>query len=527
MLRGELLQALKDVGDMERLIGRVVYGNANCRDMAALAASAEPLPEIKLLLKPSKSALLTELSQLDALDDMRALIMAMVCDSPPFSVREGGMIRKGYNEEVDRLRALTENAKEEVASIEAFERERTGIKKLKVSYNKVFGYYIEMPRSRSEQVPDDYIRKQTLVNSERFITDQLKNLESELLTARDRLHEHEYRLYCELRDKIAGMADRIKQTASMLAQLDVLLSLAEVSVKNNYCMPEVDISDTIEIKDGRHPVVEKAQTDALFVPNDTSLNCEDREIAIITGPNMAGKSTYMRQIALIVLMAQIGSFVPAKSAHIGIVDRIFTRVGASDDLSSGQSTFMVEMTEVAVILKNATRSSLLILDEIGRGTSTYDGMAIARAVLEYCADKRLLGAKTLFATHYHELTELETMISSVINLSTSVKKRGDDIIFLRRIVPGKADKSYGVEVAKLAGVPDTVIRRARTILKMLESGVQDKVSVKPEPEDDMQISMDDLGKNEVTERLRSTDLNTLTPIEAMNLLYELKKELGQ
>jgi DNA mismatch repair protein MutS len=527
VLRGELIRALKEIGDMERLIGRVSYGNANCRDVSALAASAAPLPEIKALLAPMKSSMLSELAVLDTLEDMRALILDMVCDAPPFSLREGGMIRTGFHEDVDRLRTLTENAKGEVAAIEAFERERTGIKKLKVGYNKVFGYYIEMPRSRSEQIPGDYIRKQTLVNSERFITERLKTLEAELLTARDRLCDLEYRLFTELRDQIAAMSDRIKQTASRLAALDVLCALSEVAVHSNYCMPEGDVSDTIDIRDGRHPVVEKAQTDSLFVPNDTFLNGEDARVSIITGPNMAGKSTYMRQTALIVLMAQIGSFVPARSARIGITDRIFTRVGASDDLAAGQSTFMVEMTEVAAILKNATRASLLILDEIGRGTSTYDGMAIARAVLEYCADKRTLGAKTLFATHYHELTELETILAGVRNLSTAVKKRGDDIIFLRRIVPSGADQSYGVEVAKLAGVPEPVIRRARTILQALESSAQDKNKVRYAPKDDPQLTLEDLGSHGVTEKLRSTDLNTLTPIEAMNLLYELKKELGQ
>ena len=523
--RGETMQTLKDVDDMERLIGRVVYGNGNCRDMAALAASSGLLPEMKALLNPMKSSLLSELADIDTLSDMRELIFSAVCDAPPFSVREGGMIKKGFNEEVDRLRALTENAKGQVAAIEAGERVRTGIKKLKIGYNKVFGYYIEMPRSQSEAIPEDYIRKQTLVSSERFITQELKVLESELLSAKDRLFDLEYRLFCELRDKVSSMSDRIKHTASDIARLDVLCSLAHVSVKNNYCMPEVDISDTMDIKDGRHPVVEMAQTDALFVPNDTNLDCENTRVAIITGPNMAGKSTYMRQTALITLMAQIGSFVPAKSAHIGITDRIFTRVGAADDLAAGQSTFMVEMTEVASILKNATRSSLLILDEIGRGTSTFDGMAIARAVLEYCADKRTLGAKTMFATHYHELTELEHIISGAKNFSTAVKKRGDEIIFLRKIIACGADESYGVEVAKLAGVPESVIKRAKILLDALESGAPEKISVHRTPKDDPQISMDDLGENEITERLRSADLNTLTPIEAMNLLYELKKNL--
>lgn len=524
--RGELIELLRRVDDMERLIGRIVYGNCNCRDLAALASSAEILPEIKAYLKPMKSALLSKLSNLDELHDICGMISEAICDSPPISLREGGLIRSGFNEEVDRLRSLTENTRDEVAAIEAYERERTGIKKLRVGYNKVFGYYIEMPRSRSEQIPDDYIRKQTLVNSERFVTERLKNLEAELLTARDRLYELEYRLFCELREKILDNADRIKKTASDIATLDVLCSLAEVAVRNGYCMPEVDVSDTLDIRDGRHPVVEKARKDSLFVPNDTYLDCEDSRVVIITGPNMAGKSTYMRQTALIALMAQTGSFVPASSAHIGIIDRIFTRVGASDDLSAGQSTFMVEMTEVASILKNATRNSLLILDEIGRGTSTYDGMAIARAVLEYCADKKTLGAKTMFATHYHELTELESIVPGVKNYNIAVKKRGDDIIFLRKIIAGGADESYGIEVAKLAGVPETVIKRAKTILQALERGDGGKPDKRFAPVDeDDQMTLEDLGRNDIIDKLRNTDINTITPIEAMNLLFELKKEL--
>ena len=523
--RGELIELLRQVDDMERLIGRIVYGNCNCRDLVALASSGEILPEIKAFLKPMKSAMLSKLANLDELTDICRMISEAICDCPPITLREGGLIRSGHNEEVDRLRAMTENAKGEVAAIEAHERERTGIKNLKVGYNKVFGYYIEMPRSRREQIPDDYIRKQTLVNSERFITERLKNLEAELLTARDRLYELEYKLFGELREKVLNSADRVKKTAIDIATLDVLCSLAEVAVRNGYCMPEVDVSDILDIRDGRHPVVEAAQKDSLFVPNDTFLDCEDSRVVIITGPNMAGKSTYMRQTALIALMAQIGSFVPAASAHIGIIDRIFTRVGAADDLAAGQSTFMVEMTEVASILKNATRSSLLILDEIGRGTSTYDGMAIARAVLEYCADKKYLGAKTMFATHYHELTELENVVPGVKNYSIAAKKRGDDIIFLRKIVAGGADESYGVEVAKLAGVPDTVIKRAKTILRALERGDGGKSDKRVIPEEDNQLSLEDLSRKDVIDRLRDTDINTITPIEAMNLLFELKKEL--
>ena len=528
--RGETREALRQMEDMERLVGRAVYGSANCRDLAALAASAAALPELKRLLEPMKCALLRELGAMDPLTELRQAVEAMVGDDPPFSVREGGMIRPGFSPEVDRLRALAENAKGAVAAIETAERERSGVKKLKVGYNKVFGYYIELPRSQSESVPADYIRKQTLVNCERFITEELKDLESQLLTAHDRLCELEYRIYQDLIEKVTAMAAVIRQTAEDVAALDALCALAEVAVKNNYCMPEVDVSGVLDIRDGRHPVVERTQTEALFVPNDARLDAAGDRAAIITGPNMAGKSTYMRQTALIVLLAQIGSFVPARSAHIGIVDRIFTRIGASDDLAAGQSTFMVEMTEVAGILKNATKNSLLILDEIGRGTSTYDGMSIARAVLEFCADPRRLGARTMFATHYHELTELESSLPGVRNLSTAVKKRGDEVIFLRRIVPGGADRSYGVEVAKLAGVPDQVIRRAKAVLTELEKHAPPaaaQVDAAPEetPMETEQVSLAGLGAERAADRLRELDLNTLTPLEAMNLLFELKKLL--
>lgn len=526
LVRGELREELKKVDDMERLIGRVVYGNSNSRDLAALAASARALPRLKQLLAPLKSAMLRELAGIDELDSMKKLIEETIGDDPPFSVREGGMIRPGFSPEVDRLRSLTENAKGEVAKIESTERERTGIKKLKVGYNKVFGYYIEMPRSQSNEVPANYIRKQTLVNNERFITEELKELEAQLLTARERLTELEYRIFKDLTDKISEMASTIRRTASEVAALDVLCSLAEVAVKNNYCMPEVDLSGVIDIKDGRHPVVELTQPDSLFVPNDTSLDEGESRVVIITGPNMAGKSTYMRQTALIVLMAQIGSFVPARSARIGLTDRIFTRIGASDDLTSGQSTFMVEMTEVAAILKNATKSSLLILDEIGRGTSTYDGMAIARAVLEYCADTRKLGARTMFATHYHELTELADLEKGIKNLCTAVKKRGDEVIFLRKIIPGGADRSYGIEVAKLAGVPEPLIKRAKAILAELEGQAVSRESREPTYDDEPQLSLDGMSAALVAEKLRMLDLNTLTPIECMNTLFELKKLLN-
>ncbi len=522
--RSELREALKNIDDMERLIGRVVYGSGNARDLACIASSAEQLPEIKRLLSAVKSPALKEIAQMDELGAAVSLIRDVICADPPFSVREGGMIRPGYSEDIDRLRDLTKNAKGAVAAIEAREKERTG-KKLRIGYNKVFGYYIELPRSQSEDVPEDYIRKQTLVNCERFITEELKELETQLLTAHDRLTELEFRLFTDTAQKISDMAVDIRATAALVAELDALASLAEAAARNNYCKPEVDVSDIIDIRDGRHPVVEAAQTDSLFVPNDTLLDGEKSPVVIITGPNMAGKSTYMRQTALIVLMAQIGSFVPARSARVGVTDRIFTRIGASDDLASGQSTFMVEMTEVAEILKNASRRSLLILDEIGRGTSTFDGMAIARAVLEHCADPKKLGARTMFATHYHELTVLEKEYTTIRNLNTSVKKRGDDVIFLRKIVPGGADRSYGIEVARLAGVPETVIKRSRSILSELESGGAPLPPVQAAQVEDEQISFGSMAESRIADKLRSLDLNTLTPIEAMNLLFEIKKEI--
>ena len=521
--RSELIHCLREIGDMERLIGKIVYGSANCRDLKALSSSAGRLPEVIKLLSATKSGLLSELSKADALSDIRELIDEKIVEEPPFSVREGGLIRDGSDREVDYLRGLLTNSTGAMADIEVRERERTG-KKLKVGYNKVFGYYIEIPRSSSENVPSDYIRKQTLANCERFITQELKELETTLLTAKDRLADLEYRLFSELRTKIAAEVGRVQATAAAVAAADVVCSFAEVAAKNNYCMPEVDLSGAAHIRDGRHPVVEQMKADTLFVPNDTDMDCGLSRTSIITGPNMAGKSTYMRQTALIVLMAQIGSFVPAKSAQIGVVDRVFTRIGASDDLSAGKSTFMVEMTEVAEILKNATSRSLLILDEIGRGTSTYDGMAIARAVLEFCTDKKKLGAKTLFATHYHELTELEHEIDGVKNYNISAKKRGSDIIFLRKIVPGGADDSYGIEVAGLAGVPDSVIRRAKTVLKSLESQSGPHRSGESPAETD-QLSLLDMGGGEIAAILNNTDLNTVTPLEALNMLYELKKKV--
>ena len=526
VMRGELIEALRGVADVERIAAKIVYGTANCRDLRMLHASIAALPAIRAQLSEPRSNLLRSLRELDALADIGALIDSAVCEDPPFSVREGGMIRTGYDEQVDYLRGLLDNSADALAQIEAREHERTG-KKLKVGYNRVFGYYIEIPRSSSEDVPADYVRKQTLANTERFITQELKELETTLLTARDRLQELEFQIFTRIREQIASQITRLQDTAQAVAVIDCLCSLAQAASDGGYCMPEVDASGVIDIKDGRHPVVEQMQKNTLFVPNDTHLDRE-ASCAIITGPNMAGKSTYMRQTALIVLMAQMGSFVPARAARIGVVDRVFTRIGASDDLSAGKSTFMVEMTEVADILKNATSRSLLILDEIGRGTSTYDGMAIARAVLEHCADRRKLGAKTLFATHYHELTELEGQIAGIRNYNISAKKRGGDVIFLRKIVPGGADDSYGIEVAGLAGVPESVIRRAKAVLKSyVEQGTAPVRSGKdrePAPADE-QLSLGDMGASRIADKLRATDVNTLTPIEALNLLYHLQQLL--
>lgn len=523
--REEITLCLKEMTDLERLIGRIVYGTAGGRDLVALANGLGRLPALRELLAPLSSPLLQSLlGELDDLGELRALIGSALVDDPPFSVREGGFIRGGYNAEVDRLRDIMVNGKDMVAAIEAREKEKTGIKSLKVGYNKVFGYYIEVSKSYYDQVPDTYIRKQTLVNCERFITQELKDMEHTILTAQDRITALEYQLFCEVREKTAAQVGAVQKSAAAVAQVDVLTSFAAVAAENGYCKPDVDLSDVIEVREGRHPVVEKMLRNSLFVPNDTQMDGGENTVAIITGPNMAGKSTYMRQVALIVLMAQMGCFVPAKYARIGIVDRVFTRIGASDDLSAGQSTFMVEMTEVAELLKNATAKSLLILDEIGRGTSTYDGMSIARSVLEYCADKKKLGAKTLFATHYHEITCLEGELEGVKNYSIAAKKKKDDILFLRKIIRGGADQSYGIEVAKLAGVPEKVIKRARVILSELEQeGCVQGASAHLPPAD--QISMLDLGDKEVAERLRRLDVNTLTPIEAMNLLYELKQKL--
>ena len=522
--REELTAVLAGINDMERLIGRVVYGSAGGRDMASLRASLERLPGLRAQLAPLTAPLLRELAEgLDTLEDVYELLCRAIVDEPPFSVREGGFIRPGYDGEVDRLRGILSGGKNVIAEVEAREKEKTGIKSLKVGYNKVFGYYIEVSKSYYSQVPETYIRKQTLANCERYITQELKELENTVLTASDRATGLEYDLFQELRGQVGAQMGRVQAAAAAVAALDALCSLAAAAVRGRYCRPEVDESGVIEIHEGRHPVVERVLKDSLFVPNDTYMGERENRVAIITGPNMAGKSTYMRQVALITLMAQIGSFVPARAARIGVVDRIFTRIGASDDLSAGQSTFMVEMTEVADILKHATGRSLLILDEIGRGTSTFDGMSIAQAVLEHCS--RRLGAKTLFATHYHELTELENTLNGVKNYSIAIKSRGDDLVFLRKIVPGGADRSYGIEVAKLAGLPETVVKKARTILKDLEhqSGRTPPLLAAPKSE---QVSLEALGEAEVIDRLRRTQPDTLTPIEAMGLLYELKQKLS-
>ena len=537
--REELSLALREVTDLERLAGRVVYGSAGSRDLAALSAGLGRLPHIRELLEHCPSPLLQELrGQLDDLPELRALLDSALRDEEekplPFSVREGGFIRPGYHAKVDELRDLLTNANGHIIDMEVRTKEQTGIKNMKITSNKVFGYYIEVAKSQTGLVPDHWTRKQTTVNAERYISPELKELEHAILSAQDQVTALEYQLFCQLKQAVCAQVDQIQRTAAALAQVDVLQSFAAVAAANNYCMPQVDSDHTLTIVEGRHPVVEKVLKGAPFVPNDTHMDGGDDLAAIITGPNMAGKSTYMRQVALIVLMAQMGSFVPARSARIGVVDRVFTRIGASDDLASGQSTFMVEMTEVAALLNNATSKSLLILDEIGRGTSTYDGMAIARAVLEHCADRKRLGAKTLFATHYHELTALEGEIPGVKNYNIAAKKRGSDVIFLRKIVRGGADQSYGVEVAKLAGVPDRVVRRAREILEELEAGAgrddpgapsgSVRAAGSSAPTD--QVSLMDLGGETVLKKLRMTDVNILSPIEALNLLAELKQDLN-
>ncbi|MBO5891901.1 MAG: DNA mismatch repair protein MutS [Oscillospiraceae bacterium] len=526
--RSELIEALKDITDLERVQTRIVTGSVNCRDLLGFARGIRALPEIKDLLRQIDAPLLQKLQEaIDPLTDCADRIESTIVDDPPLTVREGGIIRPGANAEADRLRDIMNGGKGTLAAIETAEKEKTGIRTLKVSYNRVFGYYIEVSKSFTDQVPMHYIRKQTLANCERYITPELKELEDQVLGARDRLTALEYQIFTQLREYLAGQAARVQLTAAAVAAVDTLCSLAAVAVQRDYCRPEITLDNELTITDGRHPVVEVVLKDTLFVPNDTRLDNGSNQVAIITGPNMAGKSTYMRQVALIVLMAQIGSFVPARSARLGIVDRVFTRIGASDDLASGQSTFMVEMSEVSTILKHATSKSLLILDEIGRGTSTYDGMSIARAVLEYAANPKKLGAKTLFATHYHELSTMEDKLSNVKNYNIAVKKRGDQMIFLRKIVPGATDDSYGIEVAKLAGLPSTVVARAREILAELEAdgGLVRPATVSAQPSDD-QISMMDLSSQQVCQALASIHVETLTPIEAMNELYKLKKMLG-
>ncbi len=528
--RLELTAMLSGVLDVQRIMTKIVYGSANARELRSLCSATVNLPQIKDILNDSTSSYLKDLyNTIDTLQDIQSLIDSSIIDDPPFTTREGGMIRQGYNAELDEINLIMTDSTSLLAQIESSQRELTGIPKLKVGYSRVFGYFIEVTNSYKELVPDTYVRKQTLANCERYITQELKELEGKILGAKDKAVALEYEIFTAIRLKIAENLQRIEATIDALAQLDVLCSLASVAADNRYTRPEMDLSSVINLKASRHPVVETLIDNSRFVSNDVYLDDRENRVAIITGPNMAGKSTYMRQTALIVLMAQIGSYVPCEYAHIGIVDAVFTRVGASDDLASGQSTFMVEMSEVANIVKSATSKSLLIFDEIGRGTSTYDGMSIARAVLEFVADKKKLGAKSLFATHYHELTVLEELLEGVKNYNVAVKKRGDDITFLRRIVPGGADDSYGIEVAKLAGVPDWIINRAKQILKELSTGsyteakdIQRKVDLS---EEDLQLSMIPAGDNAVSEKLRNTDVDTLTPIEAINLLYELKNLL--
>ena len=523
MMRVDLRDALNGVTDIQRSITRVVYGSANARELRSMCAALQKLPAIRQSVQEARSGLLSAMFQdIDPLTDIAQLIDRAIVDDPPFSVREGGMIREGYHQELDELRYDMNNSSSVMAQIEAREREKTGIQKLKIGYNRVFGYYIEVSNSYKEMVPQEYIRKQTLVGGERYITQELKDLEQRILGAKDRSCELEYALLEEIRQTVSAALDRINRTANAVAVLDVTASLAQAAFDNNYCCPDITDSGVIRLTECRHPVVEQLVSNAQFIPNDVLLDMNDNRVAIITGPNMAGKSTYMRQTALIVLMAQIGSYVPAKTAEISVVDSVFTRIGASDDLSSGQSTFMVEMNEVAYILKNATKDSLLILDEIGRGTSTFDGMSIARAVLEYVADKKTLGAKTMFATHYHELTVLENTIKGVKNYNIAVIKRGDDITFLRRIIPGAADESYGVAVANLAGLPESVITRAKKILADLESGQPKTRRTRKKQEEEAQLTLVP-EETELEKRLRSIDINTLTPMESMNILFELIK----
>lgn len=538
--RDEIREYLNPIYDLERLITRITYQSANPRDLIAFRDSLKMLPPIKQQLSDIPCELTDEINEeFDELKDIYELLLSSIEDEPPISQRDGDIIKAGYNEEVDRLRDAKTKGKTWLAELEAGEREKTGIKNLRIKYNKVFGYYLEVTNSFKDMVPDYYVRKQTLTNAERYITPELKELEDTILGAEDRLTSLEYELFRDVREQISCNVSRIQKTARAIAQIDVFASLALVASQNNYCKPKINESGIIDIKNGRHPVVEKMITNDMFIENDTYLDQHKNRISIITGPNMAGKSTYMRQTALIVLMAQIGSFVPAQTANIGIVDRIFTRVGASDDLASGQSTFMVEMNEVANILRNATAKSLLILDEIGRGTSTFDGLSIAWAVVEHISNPKLLGAKTLFATHYHELTELEGKLDSVNNYCIAVKEKGDDIVFLRKIVKGGADRSYGIQVAKLAGLPDSVIERAKEIAEqLLANDITDTVKSisvdnghkhKKEHLDEVdmtQISLFDTVKDDdIIDELRSIDIGNMTPLDALNKLYQLQNKV--
>ena len=527
ILREEIGALLDNVLDLERLVTKIVYGTANGKDLRSVAATISILPELKSLIADCRSDELSDIyDELDTLDDIFEKIDNAINEDAPFSVREGGIVRAGYNKDVDELRAIMNDGKGWIQRATEEEKEKTGIKTLKISYNRVFGYYIEVSKSFMDQVPDHYIRKQTLANAERYITQELKDMEATILGAADKVCSLEYEIFCQIRNYVADNSARVQKAAALMAKLDAYLSLATVAAKNNYIRPEVDTSDVIKIKDGRHPVVEQFVRDTYFVPNDTELDTKRNRLMLITGPNMAGKSTYMRQIAVMSVMAQIGSFVPASDARICIVDKLFTRVGASDDLASGQSTFMLEMNEVAYILRNATKNSLIIYDEVGRGTSTFDGMSIARAIIEYTCSRKI-GAKTLFATHYHELTVMEDEIEGIVNYNIAAKKRGDSITFLRKIIRGSTDDSYGIEVAKLAGLPNDVIKRAKEVLATVEQTAQalSTSDVEKEEKDDSLISFDDCVNEQVIEELKRVDINTLSPYEAMSFLFDLKKRI--
>ncbi len=530
MLREQVSELLDQVLDIERLMTKIVYGSANARELRAVANSIRMLPELKKLISECTSNEMKSIyDELDTLEDICTLIDSSISEDAPASVRDGGMILDGYDGQVDEYRKIIDHGDEWKEQIAQNERDATGIKNLKVGYNRVFGFYIEVTKSQISQVPNRYIRKQTLSNCERYITEELKEMEAKVLGASDKLCQLEYDLFCEIRCKVAENSTRIQESAALIAEIDAYYSLATVAAKNRYIRPEINSTDEISIKDGRHPVVEQFVKDSYFVPNDTELNLKTDRLLLITGPNMAGKSTYMRQVALITLMAQIGSFVPAAEASVGIVDKIFTRVGASDDLASGQSTFMLEMNEVAYILRNATRKSLIIYDEVGRGTSTFDGMSIARAIVEYTASRKI-GAKTLFATHYHELTSMENEFEGIVNYNIAAKKRGDNITFLRKIVRGSTDDSYGIEVAKLAGLPNEVIKRAKEILRSVEESAKSikltDIAEMAEKTDDGLITFDDIANEQVIEEIKNTDINTLSPYECMTLVFNWKKRLG-